>query len=354
MTENTQTSYLDLPDDELGSAPTMEQASTDEQAQEAVVEKVAETQEVVEQETEEKAEEQISVEALEPENKEEITEEKTVVEIDYKSEYERLTKPFKANGREVKVNSVEDAVELMQMGANYSKKMAAIKPHLKLIKMLEKNGLMEESKLSYLIDLNGKNPEAIAKLVKDSGLDPLEMDSDKADEYKPKSYKVDDREIELDSVLEDIKDSDTYQRTISVVSTEWDKASKEVIANTPQILKVLNAHMEAGIYDIIQAELDNERTFGRLQGLSDIEAYRKVGDSIQAKGGFDHLAKGQQNQPKQAVIASKPVQVQDDKLKDKKRAAAPSKPAITSTVAKDFNPLALSDEEFAKFKPNFS
>jgi hypothetical protein len=65
------------------------------------------------------------------------------------------------------------------------------------------------------------------------------------------------------------------------------------------------------------------------------------------------LAKGQQNQPKQNVVSTKPMQVQDDKLKDKKRAAAPSKPAVTTQVAKDFNPLALSDEEFAKFKPNF-
>ena len=85
-----------------------------------------------------------------------------------------------------------------------------------------------------------------------------------------------------------------------------------------------------------------------------MDAYRKVGDSIQAKGGFDHLAKGQQNQPKQSVPTPKPMQVQDDKLKDKKRAAAPSKPAVTSQPVKDFNPLSLSDEEFAKFKPNFS
>lgn len=345
MDETKQPSYLDLPDDELGAPPSMEEPAQDEQEQEVPVEEAP-----VVQEQEEQQEQETPVAEVQEEKKEEVVD---TPQIDYKAEYERLTQPFKANGKEIKVNSVEDAVELMQMGANYSKKMAALKPHLKLIKMLDKHGLMDESKLSYLIDLNGKNPEAIAKLVKDSGLDPMEMDENKADGYKPTSYKVDDREIELDNVLESIKDSSTYQRTISVVSNEWDKASKEVIANTPQILSVLNAHMESGIYDIIQAELENERTFGRLQGLSDIEAYRYVGDRIQANGGFSHLAKGQQNQPKQNAVSAKPMQVQDDKLKDKKRAAAPSKPAVTTQVAKDFNPLALSDEEFAKFKPNF-
>ena len=345
MDETKQPSYLDLPDDELGAPPSMEEPVQEEQDKEVTVEEAP-----VVQEQEEQQEQETSVAEVQEEKKEEVVD---TPQIDYKAEYERLTQPFKANGKEIKVSSVEDAVELMQMGANYSKKMAALKPHLKLIKMLDKHGLMDESKLSYLIDLNGKNPEAIAKLVKDSGLDPMEMDENKADDYKPTSYKVDDREIELDNVLESIKDSSTYQRTISVVSNDWDKSSKEVIANTPQILSVLNAHMESGIYDIIQNELENERTFGRLQGLSDIEAYRYVGDRIQANGGFSHLAKGQQNQPKQNAVSAKPMQVQDDKLKDKKRAAAPSKPAVTTQVAKDFNPLALSDEEFAKFKPNF-
>ena len=345
MDETKQPSYLDLPDDELGAPPSMVEPVQEEQEKEVTVEEAPAVQE-----QEEQQEQETPVAEVQEEKKEEVVE---TSQIDYKAEYERLTQPFKANGKEIKVSSVEDAVELMQMGANYSKKMAALKPHLKLIKMLDKHGLMDESKLSYLIDLNGKNPEAIAKLVKDSGLDPMEMDENKADGYKPTSYKVDDREIELDNVLESIKDSPTYQRTISVVSNDWDKSSKEVIANTPQILSVLNAHMESGIYDIIQGELENERTFGRLQGLSDIEAYRYVGDRIQANGGFSHLAKGQQNQPKQNAVSAKPMQVQDDKLKDKKRAAAPSKPAVTTQVAKDFNPLALSDEEFAKFKPNF-
>lgn len=345
MDETKQPSYLDLPDDELGAPPSMVEPVREEQEKEATVEEAPDVQE-----QEEQQEQETTVAEVQEEKKEEVVE---TPQIDYKAEYERLTQPFKANGKEIKVSSVEDAVELMQMGANYSKKMAALKPHLKLIKMLDKHGLMDESKLSYLIDLNGKNPEAIAKLVKDSGIDPMEMDENKADEYKPTSYKVDDREIELDNVLESIKDSPTYQRTISVVSNDWDKVSKEVIANTPQILSVLNAHMESGIYDIIQGELENERTFGRLQGLSDIEAYRYVGDRIQANGGFSHLAKGQQNQPKQNVVSAKPMQAQDDKLKDKKRAAAPSKPAVTTQAAKDFNPLALSDEEFAKFKPNF-
>jgi hypothetical protein len=269
--------------------------------------------------------------------------------IDYKAEYEKLLAPFKANCRDMTVESVEDAKALMQMGANYNKKMAALKPSLKILKLLENNGLLSEEKLSYLIDLDKKDPAAISKLVKDSGMDPLDMSTDDKVEYTPKKYAVDDAEIELDTVLDELQGTPTYTRTLDVVSNKWDGPSKQVIANSPQILKVINNHMQSGIYDLIQTEVERERMFGRLNGLSDIEAYRQVGDAIQARGGFDHLGRqGQQTQTPPKVITPKPKVAEDDKLKDKRRAASSTKPAGPSKTVAEFNPLALSDEEFSK------
>ena len=273
-------------------------------------------------------------------------------QVDYKEQYEALLKPFKANGREMAVKSVDDARTLMQMGANYNKKMAALKPNLKLLKMLENNGLLDEAKLSYLIDLDKKNPDAINKLVKESGLDPVDLDTEKAGDYKPSKYAVDDREVELDAVLDEIQGTDTYNRTLEIVSRVWDGQSKQVIADTPQILKVINDHIQSGVYDLISQEVETERTYGRLQGLSDIEAYRQVGDRLNAEGKFDHLKgsspQGHQTSPKQVVVPPKPKMGNEDKLREKKRAASSTKPTAASAPKADFNPLALSDAEFEK------
>lgn len=270
-------------------------------------------------------------------------------EVDYKSEYEKVFAPFKANGRDITVKSAEDAISLMQMGANYNKKMAALKPNLKLLKMLEKNELLDEAKLSYLIDLDKKNPEAINKLVKDSGLDPMDFDAEKASDYKPKTYTVDEREMELDTVLGDLKDTPSYTRTLEVVGNKWDASSRQVVADAPQLLKVINGHITSGIYDIISAQVDQDRTFGRLDGLTDIEAYRKVGDAIQARGGFDHLGiQGKQAPPKGTIVTPPKPKVDSVELRDKKRAASSTKPAAAKSEAKEFNPLAMSDEEFSK------
>ena len=280
--------------------------------------------------------------------------------IDYKKEYEKLLAPFVANGKEIKVNNVSDAVSLMQMGANYNKKMAALKPNLKLLKLLESNGLLSEERVGFLIDLEKKNPDAINKLIKESGIDPMDLDAEKADDYKPTVRTVDDKELELDAVLEEIQDTPSYSKTIQVVGKEWDAASKQTVANSPSILKIINSHMQSGVYDVIQEEIERERMFGRLQGLSDIEAYRQVGDAIQARNGFAHLnvnanGQGQQTSTNPRVVQPKPKNGNEEKLKEKRRAASTAKPTGSNPkVAGEFNPLALSDEEFSKLvKSNF-
>jgi len=273
--------------------------------------------------------------------------------VDYEAEYKRLLAPFKANGRDIAPKSIDDAISLMQMGANYNKKMAALKPNLKLMKLLENNGMLSEEKISYLIDLERKSPEAINKLVKDSGLNPMDFDAEKAGEYRPKIHSVDDREIDLDTVLDEISGTPSYNRTLEIVSKEWDGPSKQAIAGAPQLLRVINDHVERGIYDVIHTEMDRERMFGRLNGLSDIEAYRQIGDAIQARGGFNHLgnannsAQGKLTAVAPVIVIPKP-KIEDDKLNDKRRAASSTKASAPSTANKDFNPLGMSDAEFMK------
>lgn len=269
-------------------------------------------------------------------------------ETDYKAEYQKILAPFSANGKQMQVESAEEAITLMQMGANYNKKMAALKPNLKLLKLLENNGLLSEEKLSFLIDLDKKNPDAITKLVKDSGLDPLEMDVSKSD-YKPNTYTVHDREVELDSVLSDIQDTPTYSKTISIVGNKWDGESKKIIVENPQLIKVINDHMASGVFDLISNEVDRQRALNRLNGVSDIEAYRLVGDEMHNRGALRPASQPAQKAPgtvREPVPAKPAAQNQD--TRSKKLAASTPKAAAPVKNDPDFNPLAMSDEDFAK------
>lgn len=274
----------------------------------------------------------------------------TTEEIDYKAIYEEVFAPFKANGKQMQVDNVEDVRQLMQMGANYSKKMQALQPNLKILKMLENNGLLDQSKLEFLIDLDKKNPDAIKKLVGDSGIDPLDIDTTDV-KYKPNTYGVSDREVELDGILEEIRDTESFNATIDVVGNKWDEKSKQIIVNEPSIIKTINQHMESGIYQIVSEAVERERVLGRLNGLSDLEAYKQVGDAINARGGFAHLAGEAKAQPK---VISSPSNVNrakptvDPKLASRKKAASSTKSAPSTKKQDSFNPLSMSDEEFEK------
>jgi len=365
--EEAQPEYLGMSDADLMAAPMPDFDKTEPEAVTVVVpvepdvdipaevsEDADEDTGTVSEEAVENTESEEVSEVAQPENKAEATKEVEEVKeeipaIDYEAEYQRILAPFKANGKDITVTSVDDAIALMQMGANYNKKMAGLKPNLKLMKLLENNGLLSESKISFLIELEKKNPDAINKLVKDSGINPMDFDAEKAGEYEPKIHTIDDKEMELDAVLDDIQGTPTYNRTLEIVSKSWDGASKQAIAGSPQLLKVINDHVQNGIYDLISKEVESERVFGRLNGMSDIEAYRKVGDAIQAKGGFNHLGSSQAKTPTAPVVVTpKPKKVNDAVLNEKRRAASSTKPVVSSPLAKDFNPLALSDEEFSK------
>ena len=314
-----------------------------ESAEEEVLDETTETTEEEEEGAEEDETEPESEEVVES-NEDSDTVDENEDEIDYKAVYEQLTTPFKANGKEIQINNVDDAIALMQMGANYNKKMAGLKPNLKLLKMLDNNKLLNEEKLSFLIDLEKKDPEAIKKFIKDSGVDPLDINVDTPSEYKPNAYNVSDSEVDLDQILDDIRDTPSYSETIDVISNKWDNSSKQIIFDNPDVIKILNGHIESGVYQQINTIVESERMLGRLSGMSDIEAYKHVGDLVEAKGGFKPSVA-----TKEAPVKEADKKTADPKLKAKKKAAIATKRVADKKVEKDFNPLAMTDEEIENF-----
>lgn len=284
----------------------------------------------------------------EPENKDNGS------EIDYKAEYEKVMAPFQANGMEMKPKNVDDIVRLMQMGANYHKKMLGLKPSMKILKLLENNDLLDMDKLNYLIDLNSKDPAAITKLLKESGMDPLDIDTKSDTNYTPTSRKVSDTEIDLDSVLESIKDTPTYNKTLTIVTKEWDTNSRTAVANAPHTLATLNQHVADGTYEKVMGAVQYERSLGKLQGISDLDAYKSMGDQLWNQGTIGPNANqtGTTPQAKPTPVKPKTSTVTNAQRKAQKKAASPTGNRGKSVAAPNFNPLTMSDEEIEKFDEN--
>jgi hypothetical protein len=266
-------------------------------------------------------------------------------EFDYESAYKKVSEPFKANGVDMQVKDPEDMVRLMQMGANYQKKMAQLKPNLKLIKMLEKNELLNEVKLHNLIDLSKKDPKAIAKLIEESDIDPLDIDKDVPTDYQPTNYSVTDKEYHLDQILDEIKDTETFSKTINVLTKEWDSKSKSTITDYPEIIGIINTHMGNGVFDKVNAVLQQEKSLGKLNGISDVEAYKEIAEHLHKTGDLEDKNGNNKGTSK---VSSKTDEIANADRNKKRKAIAPVKQTTTQKASADENFLGLSDDEFMK------
>lgn len=272
----------------------------------------------------------------------------------YKSFHDEILKPFKANGKMIHVDSAEEAIKLMQMGANYTRKMQALQPARKILAMLENNGLMDESKISYLIDLDKKNPQAIQKLVKDSGVDPLEIDVENDTNYTPGNHSVSDQEIVFQSVLDDIASTSDGKETIRVISNTWDQASKDILWTNPEVMSLIHQQREAGIYDRVSTEVERQRMLGTIpQGVPFLEAYKQVGNAMTQSGQFDDLNNNQNPEANKRVIATKaarPNKSVSNGSNKKVKALSPTRSNTKSKAVVDFS--NLDDDAFLKSMEN--
>lgn len=273
-----------------------------------------------------------------------------VVETDYKSFHDQVMAPFKANGKMIQLKSPEEAIALMQMGANYTRKMQEIQPHRKVLLMLENNGLLDEGKLSYLIDLDKKNPDAIKKLVKDAGLDPMDIDTSEESAYRVGNHRVSDEEAAFRGVLDELSTTDNGKQTLQVINSTWDQASKELLWKNPGVMNLINQQRELGIYDRILTEVERRKALGQVpinQPL--LQIYQQVGQEMVAGNAFADIVQPAQ-QPRETVapVASRVVPPKPVvKNGDRATAAAPSK-AAAKPAKVIVNPLSMSDEDFLK------
>lgn len=279
--------------------------------------------------------------------------------------YDQVMKPFKANGREITLRTPEEAIRLMQMGAGYGRKLQEMQPHLKTLRMLEKNNLLDEGKLSYLIDLEQKNPDAIKKLIKDSGLDPLDLNIEDNANYRPTNHSVSDTEVAFSEALKDVSAQPGGRETIQQINTTWDKTSKEALWAQPELLRIIQSQKENGLFDQISAEMERKKMLGEIAPNTPfLEAYKIAGDALVATNSLNlpESETAPKPQPANPAPAAQPKADPNAGRVLGTRTAAPKSTAATNDKAKaaaspqsssrkakeTVNPLDMADDEFLK------
>lgn len=266
-------------------------------------------------------------------------------------EYKRIIgSPIKGAGKEVTLTNTDEAIKLIQMGMGYHKTMEQIKPHKKAIAMLEQNGLLDTTKLNFAIDLMNKNPKAIQKLISDSGMDLYDLDvSEDSNDYIPPNYSVSDEELALTNAVKEIEGTPTYTRTITVLGTEWDNASRDILRKHPELVGIINDQMASGVFDTVSKEVERYKLLGKLPtGMNDLEAYKFVGDTLYANNNPNSAPRGQQNNGNANVNTPIKTPNRDTVIRQKRATSVPRGQSSNRRSRASDNVWDMDDDDFIK------
>lgn len=272
---------------------------------------------------------------------------------DFQAKYEEIMAPFKAAGREIKLDDPAQARRLMQMGVDYNLKMQTMKPYMKVLRTLEKAELLDQDRINFLIDLSQNKPEAIKKLLRDGSIDPMELDMEDNEAYSPTDHMVSESEMSVREAFQAIESTPTFNKTVQVLTKEWDSKSKAALADNPNLIGLMHVHIANGTYDEVWPEVMKRRLLGDLVGLSDLDAYNQTGQAMADSGQLSPLspdnATSSAPNTTQAPAQGKGSPKAKRKRVAQKRAASPTKGGATGGRGKKVPNLAdLSDEQIEK------
>ena len=206
-------------------------------------------------------------------------------DVDYKGFYNTIMKPFKANGKTIELRSPEEAIQLMQMGANYTRKMQEISKHRKTIATLQENGIKTDEDLAFILDIKNKNPEALQKFFKDNDIDPFDVDTSAEVNYKPKVKMVSEEVLETRAILDELNSDPEGSKTLRLIADTWDEESTRFMWNNPSAFGIIHEQRLSGVYDQIMSEINRQTTLGTLSTTGSIlEKYNIVGNQLFGAG----------------------------------------------------------------------
>ena len=302
------------------------------------------------------------------ETEETETEQPEVTEEPAKAETQTVEQPkvykFKASGTEMEFTQEEMLAqfpEVYSKALDYTKKMQTIKPYRKMIDAWEQEKLTHED-MNFAIDLLKGDKEAIATLIKKSGIDALDLDVEDNNNYKPNNYGRSDVELDIHEITSKISQDPEYETTHQVLTKEWDDESWTEMTKRPQLIELLHTDVRNGMFNKVnpiaqKLKMQDVVRYGR--GMrSDLDYYKSAAGvySEQNTRNTQLIKQQQASEAQQRQIAD--VKVKEERREAtklaavKRKAAAPTKSKagtkqLTDYLSEDFG--KMSDDEYLKW-----
>lgn len=181
---------------------------------------------------------------------------------------------FKANGKEYSFTPeemMEQFPKIFGQAMDYTKKTQALKPWRKTIDAIESAKLGHDD-INLMIDVFKGDKNAIAELIKRTGVDALDLDTENS-KYVPKDYGRDDTALAIKDIVDEISADKEYETTHRILSKEWDERSFSELTKDPELIRLLHVDVKSGMYDKVQPIAEKMKVFDRGR-QSDLDYYK--------------------------------------------------------------------------------
>jgi len=278
------------------------------------------------------------------------------------------TYSFKANGKDYDFSSEEIVEQFPKMFAkamDYTKKMQTIAPWRKTIDAIE-GAELSHTDVSLMIDALKGDKEAITEVLKRTGTDTLELDTDADSNYVAKDYGRDENALAIQDIVSDIGSDPEYAITEQILSKGWDQKSWDTMSAKPELIRLLHADVKSGLYDKLKPTVDKLKVYdGNTK--SDLEYYGEAAKSYYARleanknlnmqkaSETNALAEKKKEEAQKAeTLASAKAESEkrkaDKVASQKRKSAAVSKPTSTKSSVIDY--MDDSDEAYDEWYKN--
>lgn len=270
----------------------------------------------------------------------------------------------KANGKEYEFTEEEVRAQFPKVfgqAMDYTRKMQQIKPWRQTIDAIEQAKLSHDD-VSLMIDVLKGDKAAIAAVLKRTGVDTLELDTDDS-KYVPKSYGRDESTLAIKDIVDEISQDQEYAVTSRIIDREWDEGSWREMSKDPALIKALHIDVKSGVYNKVQPIAEKMKLYegGRRSDLDYYklaaqEYYKELAAQEAYTRGVQEAKQEKVVQQERKVVEVKQKEVQrkaTEQAAAKRKAAAPTKVG-TSKPSSVIDYLDDDEEAFEEWYKNLN
>lgn len=228
--------------------------------------------------------------------------------------HEIITTPYKIKGKNVSIDNIEEARNLISKGLAFEQNQKKLKNYLPIMKALSENGVSDPNSIARLIDIQKGDKEAIKDLIKEHDIDIFDEefsdDEGVVGNYSPKTQIRSADSIAINDKIGEYDDQPIQKELVNILNNDF-KDDLIVFANEPEFIDGLAEQVVNGTFDKVMNKMRSMSRVGKFpSGLTTMQKYNSIyaqmvddndltNDSVKPdKGNLSESSKAKNNQGK--------------------------------------------------------